>query len=710
MGVIKVEHITVDANATAYDYTLTNDVGSLNSAFVRISSVQKGSGGEPSTGNNEGPDSLSGALQMLDTSTVRAYQPTTQARRYMAEVWRYEGSSGGAHEFIVRYRGSHTFTGGGDVTIDLSGAGIVNKDKCIPFINGQLNSSTSVNDNGRTMSCAWLDASGDLVIRPGLAPSGGQVYVEVVECTGSAWSVYHSRQVTLANNASFDYYAESDFNTSGSPVSLSDVANSFIAQLQLSGDTTNSNYAIEDLGIRAVLGTPYATLSKDSTSASSGTIVLHILENSDVVVARATKSNSAIPAGNSTTYLTFPSITLTDLTESAMTLTGFSDGTGTAHGRGHMHARLTGLSEITSYQHRSGNNGDWSYEVYDLTGLTEAAGNDPIASSISGSSSITATLTARGQLQSTITGTSGLSSLLSGRASIGSSLEGLSSLSATLSAKLQGSASLTGSSALVGSLTAKATLQSTLTGNSSVTAGLSAKGTLQSSLSGDSSVTATLTSKLQGQASLSGSSALSGTLTAKAQGDSELIGSSSLVATLTAKGSLVSTLTGTSAISADLTEKSENNIVANISGSSSVSGTLTGKASLSSTLIGSSSVNATPQAIGSLLSNVLGSSGISATLTAKGALQSNLTGSSTITATLRGLGQGAIEASLTGSSTLTASLSAKSYIDTTVTGTSALVGTMFAYRALNLLIPLQTNLIITSRFTPNIIIISKYVQ
>lgn len=364
MGVVQVETFDVDVNNVGVTHTLTNTLPSTSSAFVRNTNPRGHSGGPVGNTANSGPDDMSGYAFVSSTTQLTLGAQLATNSKMVGEVWRYTGVAGGLDEFIVRDRIQVTLTGTGPQTRVTSG--IVDRNKCICFITGKTCTQTSQNNMAEMGAIAYLDVNGDLVVERGTGTSTLVVYVTIVEFTGANWTVAYSKPPSLAST-SRTLYLDSRGDT-GTTATI-DWTTAIFAEVRQSGGN-GSNDAIEDMSFTCEPNTSSTyTQTKDSTAANTGAGFVYVLQNPGMFVARTTQGIS-IP--NNNTYRTepFPSgITLTNLNEACVEWTVFSDGTGTAHGRGALNARLTGLTTFQSWVHRSGNNGTYRYGVADLSGV-----------------------------------------------------------------------------------------------------------------------------------------------------------------------------------------------------------------------------------------------------------------------------------------------------------------------------------------------------
>ena len=186
---IKVESFDQDVSTNGSTFTLSNDVGATSSAFIKMNTgTRKVSAGPTGSTGNQSPDVGTVGLVLTDTATVTVQRVNSTAVKVMGEVWRYEGDAGGEHEFIVRERVVVSLTGASQSTAI---SGVSNVDNVIPFITGYtVNAGATSNWEDATIA-AHMDDSGNLVVSRNNTGTAATVYVDVVEFTGSAWTVCH---------------------------------------------------------------------------------------------------------------------------------------------------------------------------------------------------------------------------------------------------------------------------------------------------------------------------------------------------------------------------------------------------------------------------------------------------------------------------------------------------------------------------------------
>jgi hypothetical protein len=370
MGVIQVEIIDADVTSNGQTLAIT-DVGSTSSAFIRNTGSRRMSAGPIGNTGNAGPDELSMWPELTAANQITFTRPNSINQKYIGEIWRYSGSSGGADEFISR--GTFTVSlGAGAENNSVAVGAIADRNKCVCFKHGVQSTNTS-NTSGwlEPMAIAYIDASNNLVVSRQDTGGALDVRVEVVEFTGSNWTVGYMRGAFASATRTL---VTDSTGTGGSTFSVSDWSQAMIIENQQEGDS-GTNQALEDRSHCVEPGSSNSTITTfiDAGAANNGDIFAYVVNNAGMVVNRATATKT-IPNNNSyDTTLTFPGPTLTDLTEASIEFSSTSDGSGTAHARGNLAAYLNTTSQIRTWAHRSGNTGNYRYGVVNLVGVAGVA-------------------------------------------------------------------------------------------------------------------------------------------------------------------------------------------------------------------------------------------------------------------------------------------------------------------------------------------------
>jgi hypothetical protein len=370
MGVIKVETFDVDVTGTSGTHTLTTDVGSLNSAFVRrTTSIDKQSGLTNSTGNINPIDACSAAY-LSATNTITFAQGGSGTQKLVGEVWRYTGASAGPDEFIVRGRYAITVTG---TNASQAVSGIVNRDNCIPFFTGASNTANSTNDYGGATVSVYIDGSDNIQLERGIAIGTLVVYVTVVEFVGSNWSVGHGRSAAHDDVLETVTLNTSSTGQGGSSFDVGTWSSATIIEGSIEGDTSETGLS-DNLGVwlTDTSTSVQFTHLQDGASRHDGVAYCHVLAHPSLTVSRDSNVDIAEGNGSYAGTATWPAGASTTESLDELALEWFSDtsGTGSAHARGRLSARIDSASSITFWVHRSGNNVRADWGVVQLGGIT----------------------------------------------------------------------------------------------------------------------------------------------------------------------------------------------------------------------------------------------------------------------------------------------------------------------------------------------------
>jgi len=375
MGVIKVESFDVSPTNDGDMHTLTNDVGNLSSAFVKINGASdKGSGRVGNTGNIGPRDTHMGA-RLTGTGEVTFHKGGTLQMRKMGEVWRYTGLPGGPDEFIVRGHLVVTLPAGtssGSAPVP----SLINKNDVVPFLTGLSSTSTSVSDFDAATVATHIDTNGDLVVSRRSTGIAITVYVSVVEFTGTNWTIGHAISANHDTAQEIVEINSDSTGTGGTAFSVGDWEHAFI-EGSMQGDTSETGLS-DNLIVMEPGGTPTQIrffLHQDANARNDGVAYAHVLSNPAISVARESDTDFAETNGTVGT-MGFPSGAPTNTPIDELSLEWFSDtsGVGTAHARGRVIARITDSSgTIEHWVHRTGNTVSVYWGVIDLSNVIGVA-------------------------------------------------------------------------------------------------------------------------------------------------------------------------------------------------------------------------------------------------------------------------------------------------------------------------------------------------
>lgn len=390
MADIRIDRYEVDVTNDAQTHSIT-DVGSLDSAFVRIvGASHKQSAGPIGSTSNANPSVAGCGVQITSTNQLTFYKNTSTQVKMMLEVWVYTGSSSGAYEFITRQRGSVAVSG---TSNSASLNGLTDRNNVIPFFTGFETTESSTNDYEQTTFAAHVNTSGNIVFSRNNSGTTTTCYYEAVEFTGSAWSVGHAVSTSHDTGNDVDGDLSSTGNSvtmntdstgvGGSTFDVSDWSTATIIEASMEGDSSETGLSDILMVVRPKALTTEVRFSLDnSNSRNDGTSYAHILQCDDLSVYRNFLYNFT-EGNNSYNTVTWPSGAPTSGGTNVLGLEWFvsTSGEGTAHQRGSLHAQIRDNSgyEIRHWVHRSGNNVSSSYAVIDFSQLEDVSGSNGTA-------------------------------------------------------------------------------------------------------------------------------------------------------------------------------------------------------------------------------------------------------------------------------------------------------------------------------------------
>jgi hypothetical protein len=376
MADIAVESFDVDVGASLTTYTLTNDVSDISNAFVRRNcSSDKSSSGPTGSTSNTAPNVAHIGCALTDTDEITWYRNTSTTCKVIGEVWRYTGSPGGANEFISRGTYAVSISG---TTGSSAVSGISDRNKCVPFLLGVNTSENSVSDYEQCTFYTYIDASGNVVVGRNNSGTSATVYVQVVEFTGSNWSVGHGVATNQESATTVSVILDTDSTGGGGDAfDVGDWDTAFI-EGSMGGDSAETGLADVMMMLYPGAGTGTVTVSLregDGNARNDSSVYIHVVQNDDMIVSRANNNNIAEGNGSYGTA-TWPAGASTDrnLDELALEWYVTTSGTGTAHKRASLGARITAASgTIQHWVHRSGNTVRVRYGVIDLSQLNDVS-------------------------------------------------------------------------------------------------------------------------------------------------------------------------------------------------------------------------------------------------------------------------------------------------------------------------------------------------
>ena len=357
-------------------------------AFVVMAANRHTTGGSiASTGNHEADDlGVTAEITGVQEIEFRRVTTSTETLRVQWQVWEYVGPVGGENEFLLRDTHLVDTSGGG--TFNTTIADVVDPDRCIPFVSGYLSNDTG-NGADTLASSTYLTSATNLrTIHP--TTSTTSMMVQIVEFTGSAWSVGHAR----ANGANGDIVeldmVEGADGVSGAAFTVPSWSQAAIASWSHSGDDVNE--AIEDHFPKL---TPGSTTGKVQYKFMAGhpdmadeVVVIHVLAHAGLSVNRYEDTAN----GDQYTNIDITSAGLTDLTAAAVLGTSISTGSGTAYARGWRTYQIDSLIRATHWCHRSGNGMEHNLQIIDFAGVQYTVAGGDVVEVWDGASWVSATV------------------------------------------------------------------------------------------------------------------------------------------------------------------------------------------------------------------------------------------------------------------------------------------------------------------------------
>lgn len=368
----KTQHLEDDVATTGGQVSYFEPIASLSNAIELANNNRMTTAGPDNYTDNEESDDLAGA-RVLTANDVLTYNREPNAFdsqvRFNTTIWEYTGRIRGPNEFIVR----------GRYVIDLFGkensvrqqvSNIENADKCVPFITGILNDSTS-DDADSSTAIAYLENSKALRVEKGSDENRVQVYITLVEFTGDNWTVLHgdsgSASMFLGDITLYD---RSD--GTGQVSGVSDWSKALIIGHHKGDDSGSVNGAVADNWPLFLRGDTNQTVKwlfhYNHMSYGSNRQFVHVLHNLYINVTRY----SDISSSDGETAFDISSAGLKSLSEALIVGFSISAGKDTSYGRGWRNYYFKSTSQAAHWCHRSSPEMTHEIQVVDLSGINNA--------------------------------------------------------------------------------------------------------------------------------------------------------------------------------------------------------------------------------------------------------------------------------------------------------------------------------------------------
>lgn len=365
----KVQHIQDDVARTGGTNTLFTPVSSLNNAIELANNNRKTHAGSNTHGGTLEGDDMAGARQLTNVSTLTYYREAASRdvnMRFNTSIWEYIGPGGGDNEFVVRGRYAVSLNGG-TASVTQALTGVVDADKCIPFITGILNNSTRDDADSGT-ALAYLENATTLRVQKGSDDNDVTVYITVVEFTGANWTVLHGDSGDVGSDTGTITLRDNSDGT-GNATNVSDWSDAAIFSHFRGDGNSGDNDAISDLWPIIDPGgdnqTVDWTFHSNHDSDDENRHFIHVLVNSGLNVTRY--QNNSKTSGETTIDIT--SAGLSDVNQALIVGSSTSSGNGNAYGRGWRNYYLKSTTQAAHWAHRNNNTLSHEIQIVDLSGL-----------------------------------------------------------------------------------------------------------------------------------------------------------------------------------------------------------------------------------------------------------------------------------------------------------------------------------------------------
>ncbi|SDX15724.1 ice-binding family protein [Flavobacterium degerlachei] len=367
----KIQHLQFDVPGSGLTITAPTNftgVNDLKKAFIIVSNNRRNGAGPFGSSSTIEARGMSCSVYFSNANTIVFSRGAGAAitTRVNIMIVEYIGSVGGPNEIIVRHRAAVTPVAGTAVQSLAMSATPANINKCIPFYSVQ----TTDTQNGGAANSLMLYCSGTntLNYHRGGATNTVSARVEVVEFTGSNWSVGHGDSGTGGSDSGTITLNSSATGTGGSIFDVGSYSNAFIWHTYKGDSNSGANEAIAD---NYPIYTPNGTTKVNwnfnaNHDGSSERHFVHVLVNSSMNVTRFSDTQSLA----NESIIDISTAGLTDLGQSLILGSSYTSGTGTAYGRGWRNYYFNSLNEAAHWSHRSGNTLVHEIQIIDFIGLS----------------------------------------------------------------------------------------------------------------------------------------------------------------------------------------------------------------------------------------------------------------------------------------------------------------------------------------------------
>jgi hypothetical protein len=368
---IKVQRGSAIFGASADLLDITIDalpsIGAGGASFCRMLGTRNGKGRDPATTAGVDGDDLSAWLAITSTTNLRIERPSAAANvdhEFHWEVWSYEGPAGGADEFKLRASLDQTIARGGKTNTSAAVASISSSSDVVAFASGAWTMEAS-----KRWDCAQFTRSWDVGTDKLIAARGGSVeaahcYSEVVEFTGSNWTI---DQVSFA----FDGGVSAPPGTTESATIAS--VGAWRETLIVGGMLSQGGGALAQLGFCAWEGSSATELLFQlGVDALDTPPLLGDYECEMFLISNPTWFVDSLGSLGALTGTEFANTATSraetvadvgDMESATISMFSHCKGTGTAYARGFWSPQLTATDTVTSEVGRTGVISQWTLQV-----------------------------------------------------------------------------------------------------------------------------------------------------------------------------------------------------------------------------------------------------------------------------------------------------------------------------------------------------------
>lgn len=369
-------------NAEHYAYTITagpNRLKTLNAVVVPSTTLlivnnnryaSAGSNTDDITTMNQRDLGLNCELLTTDARITRSSTSTVADARVNLSTFEYSGIAGGPNSFILRGEGN-ALINGGTTFVNVTVAGVVDKDKCVCMITGVLTEGSDATSSNYATAIAYMTSTTNMYLSTGYVESiGTNVEYRIIEFTGSNWTIHHG--LVTAQSADEGTISMTDASDgAGAASQPSSWTKAFIIGQFNADSTLDVHYALADVyPIYKPSDTAGAVdwkFTADHDSDGENEHYVAVVEHSELSVTRYSSVEAAATSGE--TIVDISGSQLSDLNKALIIGFSITTGTGTALARGSRNYDINDLTTASHWCHRSGNAMEHELQIINFAGV-----------------------------------------------------------------------------------------------------------------------------------------------------------------------------------------------------------------------------------------------------------------------------------------------------------------------------------------------------